>query len=547
MNGVKRSFSTPVRTIGVLFFIFTQLIWLPRAVFRGNEFERLPINFPKFAFPPMAIVDSVVFALFSVASVIFALNVLNYRGGFRPADVDVLFPTPVDPRTVLALRVLRDIWVSLLMPLVMGVLLWRPAKFGWASLVTGLPNPALANSALRVAAIAYFLLAIAWVWIGYATSLVFSKTDERTDRLRTAAGWILTVVVLGFGALVALRLKAGPFPDGAIVVAQSWDVRAVLFLATAATNLSMSTLTGSTIEALWGLGILLGSTALAIIVARANTAWMYEAAAMKANVTESTRQLRRSGDVMALVAQRAREGKVKAGRAGWLSGLTVRGPAALLWKEALVIKRSSVWGIVLFVALSIGVSVLAASLPLSRGRIDGFFLLGLQAMLLIGPTMGTAQSGFIESLRRIDLVKPIPLKAQHVVFLEIVAKAFGPVLTSALGLLAALVVKVQLWPFVLSGLIMFPALTLALSGVSLLLVVLLPDVEDPTQRSFRGLATMLGMFAGTLPPLVLFGLLIWLKLPPPVAALPTALVMVVVTWLTTALAGRVYEDFNPAE
>ena len=94
---------------------------------------------------------------------------------------------------------------------------------------------------------------------------------------------------------------------------------------------------------------------------------------------------------------------------------------------------------------------------------------------------------------------------------------------------------------------MFPCMTLALSAMSLLLVLLLPDVDDPTQRGFRGLATLLGFAAMTGPPIVVFAGLAWLKVPIFATSCVAGATMVALAWLCSMVSGRIYESFNPAE
>ena len=551
LNGVKRAFSSPTRTLGVLFFIGVNLWWLPRAFFTGSTpgLEELARMGHKLQLPPLAVIDAGVFGIYCTVTMIFVLSLFNHRAVFRAADVDVLFPTPVSPKTVLTFKVMRDISLTLVMPLFMAVILWRPVKIGWASLFSNVQNPAIANSALRVALVAYFLSAIAWVWLGHASSLVLSKPDVKTDRIRSVLAWALALGFLGFVATVGLRARQGEFPDNLVQIARSFDVRSVFFMASAATSLTMSTLNDSWIQAAIGGGSLLLVIVIAVTVARHQTAWLYEQAALRTNVTEATRQLRRSGDMMAIAVQRAQSGRLKAGKSGWLQRVTVKGPYALVWKEAIVTRRSNMTTTVLFAVMSFALSYVACLFPSQRlgNEFGGVFLLIFQSMIMLGPAMGFAQAGFIESLRRIDLLKPIPFASQTIVFFEVVCKAAGTWLAVAVGMLTAIVLKPALWQYAVGGLILFPSLTLALSAVSLLLVLLLPDFEDPTQRGFRGLATMLGMLAVSGPPVALFAGLIWIKVPVVLAALPTALIMIGLAWVATTMAGRVYEDFNPAD
>ncbi len=75
-----------------------------------------------------AVVDAVVFSVFAAMSIFLLVSILSPRGGFRQPDIDVLFPTPVNPRIVMFFRMFRDYLVTLLSPLLLamfgGRLVW---------------------------------------------------------------------------------------------------------------------------------------------------------------------------------------------------------------------------------------------------------------------------------------------------------------------------------------------------------------------------------------------------------------------------------------
>lgn len=551
INGIKRAFSSPTRVIGVLFFIVAQFSWFGRFFFQEGLSSMDGLGMPKggLKLPPMAVIDAIVFGAFCVFMLLFVFNLFNNRTLFRSADVDVLFPTPVDPKTVLVVRVLRDVWISLIVPLVFSILLWKPVKVGWASLFQGIKDPSMANTTLRVGTIAFFLSAIAWVWIGHALSLLMLKPDVKTERWRNALSWTVGLLYLGYLGWLYFKVNTGTWPQTLLDVANDWDVRAAFFLATAATSLTMAPLTGEWAPGILGLTVLVATSIGAIALARSKTRWMYEAAALRANVAEASQKLRKSGDLVAMAVSKAQSGKTRAVRQKWIHRVTVRGPLAMVWKEALVQGRISPWMIYSFSLLSVGLSFMLAKLKLASGNVigQGAFILFVQSMFILGPAMSSSQSGFIESLRRIDLLKPIPFASRTIVFFEVVSKAMGSWVVSTLGLIAAWVANPALWQFCFGGIVMFPCMTLALSAMSLLLVLLLPDVDDPTQRGFRGLATLLGFAAMTGPPIVVFAGLAWLKVPIFATSCVAGATMVALAWLCSMVSGRIYESFNPAE
>lgn len=486
--------------------------------------------------------------MFAVVSALSTFTLFGYTGTYRSADVDVLFPTPVSPKSVVVFRVLRDVWIQTVLPLVLALVFYRPVKIGWTGLFTGVQHPESANSVFRVGMIAYFMSAIAFVWLGHGLSLAMSRPDDRTDRLRTLLTWGCVALVLVPALIVNLQARNVYLPDGLVPIAQQAWLRTVFPLATAATWITMSAFTGDPTGAFVGASVLIGFMVLGAWLATRSTDWMYEQAAMKAQVTEGIRAAARSGGGMfAMASLRAQSGKLKAGKWGWFQRLTVRGPLAMLWKELLVFRRSGVWMFVFNLALSLLMAGLACTLMDRRPRTAGVLLLVMEAAIMIGPALGQSQAGFIESLRRIDLLKPLPFSSMRVVLVEVVSKAAPPIVAALGGLIVTPFVRSSMAPAAIAGLIVFPPLTLALSAVSLLFVVLLPDIEDPTQRGFRGLATLLGMVAASGPSIAVFSALVAFKTPLPLAALPAAVLALGATVLVAWLAGRVYETFNPSE
>src|SRR5271165_4831663 len=81
----------------------------------------MPASLPKLAYPVSQILDGVVFALFMLLSIGLILQLSSYNRTITAADVDVLFPTPVSPRIVMTLRVLRDYLAALLIPIIIGL------------------------------------------------------------------------------------------------------------------------------------------------------------------------------------------------------------------------------------------------------------------------------------------------------------------------------------------------------------------------------------------------------------------------------------------
>lgn len=175
-------------------------------------------------------------------------------------------------------------------------------------------------------------------------------------------------------------------------------------------------------------------------------------------------------------------------------------------------------------------------------------LLLMQAIGVMSITLPLAQVGFIEVLRRVDLLKPLPFKSITMSIWEVAGRSILSVLTSVIGAAGAVALTPGVWKAALAAVILSPGVSFLLSATVFLMTVTFPDFDDQTQRQFRGIVTMLAIALFGLIPALVF-LVPWLgfKWPayiPAVAASALALGMGVIV---CAMAGKSYESYNPSE
>jgi len=550
INGVKRAFSSGPRIIGLLFFS-SYYIWL---MTRGMVPHVGVGNFGMFgeiSMPPLRFLEAIVFAIFLLLTVFLSMGIFGYKGGFKAADIDVLFPTPMEPRTVLVFRLFRDYAITLIAPLFFMLIFFaQPAAMGWSSLTAKLGSIQSAGLALRCMSLSYFLLVIAWVSIGYAASLYFGRPGAFFDRAKVITGWALALVLGGSLGWVIYQLSNVQSPEAAVSVAFQVFPRTIFFLASFATWLTMAPIAGNLGEALLGFGGLILTSYLAMRVAMAQSPWVYEQTAIRIAAAGNQMKYKRQGDMYAMTAALAQRKGFKVRRLKSIEGAKWTGAKALVWKELLLLRRTSAVFTWLMAVVSVGTTV-AICFPYRTdhmGQIGGMLLLFIQGVLLMSSSGGMAQAGFIENMRRIDTLKPLPFKCPTIVGFEIAAKALPSIVTMTVSMLVALALNIELWPYAVSGLIILPVAALSISALSMLVVLLLPDFEDPTQRGFRGLVWMLGLVAFTGPPLALFGALVGLlKAHLVVAALPATGMMLAMGYLAVLGSSKLYLDFNPSE
>lgn len=549
INGVKRAVSSPKRITGLI-LIIAYYFWFfirPGLVASNpHKMDRFAAQFGQFSIP---LVDAVLFGLFAGISLLLAFGIFATKGGFKPADVDVLFPTPVSPKLVLGFRIVREYLGTLIFPLLMVLLMLPASKKGWGGLFH---NAKAGDSALAMKSMsaAWILMALCWVAIAYASGMFVNRSDLKSDRNKKIIGWGMAIVVLATGAFLYFELSSVRNMNDALAVAQHPFLRIVFFTATAATHMAMAPLSGNLLDALLGAGMMVGIIVAAIWAAMTQAGWMYDQAAVKGFGQLEARQLRARGDMVGEAVSRAQKGKKKQYRKRWLHRLKAYGVWALVWKELFIQTRSA--GTLLAIMLIPGtVFGLVPVFALRDGtKAAPFMFLGFQAMLILMITMNMAMSGFIEVLRRVDLQKPLPFSPFANVFSEVVSKAVWGILISVLSCAVVVVLQPQWWAFVVAVLLFNPGLSIVMSASIFLITVLFPDEDDPTQRQFHRLVMLLAVVIAAAPGfgIAVGGLIVpALRDLPFIPALFGGLLHLAISAVIVLLASRLYASYNPTE
>ncbi len=547
VNGVRRAVSSPRRLIGLIFFVL-YYVWIFRPF---NPVGRNTFNpaRAKWDFPALPVIEAVIFAGFCFLTLILAMGVFSYRGGFKPADVDVLFPTPVSPRLVVIFRLVRDYLLTLFAPLFFAIFLYRPASAGWTVLFRKLPHPETSGQVLRTATIAWILTSVAWVSLGYGISLYFNRPEERIERLRTRLGWALGILFASAILYIALGFRMAEEVSDLAALSQSPFLRTTFVLATAATWLTMAPLQGSWLGIILGAGTLLGAATAGIALAFRQTEWLYEEAAARTDQSLQTRQLQRKGDYYGIVAEQARSGKFKVRRRSWMYRWKAKGHLALLWKEYFLQGRGGRGLYLIFPLVGVAGSLLPVlSLKDTMGPAVGPFLLFMQLLIAFMCTASVSQTGYLEILKRVDLQKPLPFSPGTIIFMEVFAKSILGTICCAAGSLAVLAFAPGLWQICLTSLLGLPSMTLLLSSIFFVVIILFPDIDDATQRGFRGLVQMLAVVLFCGPSVGIFAILtLILHWPFLTAVIPFIGINIGLSIFASVVAGGLYASFNPSE
>ena len=131
--------------------------------------------------------------------------------------------------------------------------------------------------------------------------------------------------------------------------------------------------------------------------------------------------------------------------------------------------------------------------------------------------------------------------------MEVIGKSVGPLLIAFLIVIVNIIVNPSAWQLWGTALIGLPSIALLVVGVQFLVILLFPDVDDPTQRTFRGMMQFLGSVFAVAPSLIVFALLAYLGLPIVLAALLGAAINVGILTLLNSFSAIRYAGFNPSD
>ncbi len=551
VNGIKRAFSSPKRLISVLVGLgyYVGLVLRPweqkpdKLV--TNSIGKLPAIDPSW-------VNHGLFISFAFVSLIFALSIFGFRNTFKPADVDVLFPTPVSNRLIMFFRLFRDQFATLLLPLFFLIFAYKPT-LAFASAARD-KNPLAFSQAIQGGILGWFLLSLAWVGISYAVSFLIAKYETKANLISKGYSIALALFITGVFALSFYQIRIASSWDSVVTISSHPLVRIPLFIPWAATSASLGIYNGSPTEFFLGLGVMVALIGGSLYYASRLSDYMYDQAATRGFQAQTMRDMQRKGDWTSILVAQAQQGKVKRGRiAAQFQHLKFRGGWALIYKEILIQARTGILGNIILMLVLTMFAILFLSIPELEKNIGKsvdyapMFYLGMVGFVAVNIASLQAIAGYQETLRKVEVIKPLPLTPAQIAFYETGSKGIVSMAVSVLPFLVGFIYRPALWQYHISGILGAPLASLALVGVTFLIVVLFPDFDDPTQRSFRGIMQLLGMLIVLLPTIGIYALATVIHVNMIIPALVSGVINIGILVLTSTLAGRFYADFNPTD
>ncbi|MEW5883714.1 MAG: putative ABC exporter domain-containing protein [Armatimonadota bacterium] len=541
VNSVRRALQSPTRLIGVLFLVAWWFSIVGANFFRyerrgAGAIEALPSE----VYP---ILRLVVIGGFLVVLVLRLLMSFRPPGNYQGADADVLFSTPVNPKAVLLHRFVIDYVFTLLFPLIVLLFGGRQTWRGFEFLARGVENPALVG---RMALGAFLLLSLFGVAASYAIGLAINRD---TPGGRRARRWF--AILLGAAGAYLLGAAAGAVRSedslaAFLALADSWFARVLLFPVTAAADMALGLAEGRAADAWLGLGVLVGGSAALIWAARRQAAWLYDMAARQIGGVQARREAQQRGDMFSIYGLYARQGKLKPRRPPFIYGWRAKGAWAIVWREAVLQTRA--FGAMMLMMLVVLAFLSALPFIAEDERNAGaVFFLPVHLLMVFSFALAVAQGGFLETLRRTDVQKPLPFSMSTLCLMDILGKSLLP---AVMGVASGLMLLVGMWrtpDYGLAALLSFPALACAVVAVQLIVILNFPHVDDPTQRGFRGMVQFLAGAIAVGPSVVVAIIFALLDIPLTFAAVLSLLFSAGVVGVSAAVCGPLYARFNPAD
>lgn len=501
-----------------------------------------------------AMVQGYAFVLFSLASILMMAGLTAQTSVFKLADLDVLFPTPVSSKVILSLRMIRNTLSWLLLPIVVFLFTAGPTL----ATVNALRASPVENlgAATQIAFLCYLLMAGIFSFLSYGVSLWLSRPVRESDRNRKIINTVLLLLGLSPFLYFGIGFYLNPAPETIPNLASAPVVRALFPIAELSSQAIMAPVTGKPLLAL-SLVVLVGLMVLAFRFALSQSRYLYELAASTSAALGEMSDVAKTGNMAALQAIQARQGRIKAKNSKLLSQWQARGIWAFVWRDLVEKIRTRSWvlaALILMPSLMIYLTFWfvdsGIATPSTAGRttrITQMSLLFSPAALIMMGTQ-TGQQVLFNLLKRVDLLKPLPFNAYQLVMADVLSTLSFAVLCSLPAFLFTVIAGISQLPLILSCWILAWMLLAMNYSIGCIANLLFPDIEDATQSGIRSLVYLIGFMTLIILPIGAFvGLHVALKWHPFIALWPSAIMIAVVVFFGLQLAGRLYRNFDPRE
>ncbi len=544
INGIRRALKSPGRLVGIIILVvYWGMILMRQPSSRTNPF--MPPGAPSIHLPPEQVIFAVIFALFLGILMFRALMMFSPPGNYRAADADVLFPTPVPPAYIMIHRFIVDYFFTLFFPLLIYLLVRRNGMRGIEPFFKDLP-PGSVQQIGKSLFVAFFLVSLFAVAFTYAVGICINRATKQSQVGRVAA----EAAYFGAIAWLGIEIARAVFSDqpGAhlVALANSAIMKIVAFPAAAAANLALSPLHPGSAQAFLSAAILIVGSVLLFVFAASQAPHLYDMAARRSIPASQRREAMRAGQTNLIWTRAAIEGKLSKRSLKIIQKARLQGSAALVWRDLVLQYRLFLWAVIPIALLLTAAAALPLLDDLQRKTVWATFA-SLVVLMLPMMTPALTQSGFQETLQRSDLIKPLPFPLLSICLMDSLAKSVVPTVCGWCAACIMLALMPSQWPFAVAIFVGFPSVAFFSASISWITIILFPDLNDPAQRTMRGLAMMLGFLAIYLPGVLIVGGGLWLKFPILILMLPAALLYACLGYIACTISVPLFIRYNPAE
>lgn len=544
VNSVRRALHSPSRLIGFLMLVGWWFLIISGRLSDRQAAPPIPGGI-QLDLPQESVVFSLLFPAYLMVFVMRGFTMFRVPGIFRGADADVLFPTPIAPWKVLLHRFVIDYLITLLIPLLMLLFAGPGASRGIEFLFKNIPNPEAARWVGKLIILAFLLVSLFGVAFSYAVALYINRDTEVARRVRRLVMGSLIALILALSAAIALAALSQKPGIALVELASHPILRTLAYPAAAATDLAISPLYAHVWPAYLGFAFLTGGSILCMWIASKQAHHLYDMATRQLAAGEY-RQASRAGDYGRVAALKAQSGRLKPRRIPILSGLSMSGKWALVWKDSIIHLRSSFSLLVLFTLTLVALSALALVDTRQKGQ-GALFVLPIQILMFVSLSISVSQSDFLETLRRVDVQKPLPFTPWTISLMEVIGKWIPLAFMALVGGISLLLFATTRPDIGLVSVFALPSVALCVVAAQWVVILAFPHYDDPAQRALRGILQFLASAFALLPALLVFVLMTALGVPILIAVLPGVLINVGIAVVLVTLAAPLYAAYNPAD
>lgn len=534
VNGLKNILTTPKKLIPVILIGFWLITSLGSNIFLYSMHSHMGRAVPALVMPELTF--SVIWAgIFSILSVIVVWVIYSALSEgslvFTLQQIDFLFPTPIDRRSVLLLKLISDY-------------LRYAATAAFVIFLGGsVIMPFVGNvSALPLAWIAVVSLLILAMNVSHTLKIV---TTYGMRKLQLAALVVKLVILAAVVMiLVTVGISYGSNHDAVASLAsalKNGPVR-VLFLPIAwCTDVVVGPLNGGVgrgMELLW----LLGLTTASFVVLIMRPENFYEPSLSVSARMAKVKAAARSGGWSAIRAEsRRRKGRTTYG-ASFIPPFG-KGAIATLWKSLIIMLRTSGQAIV-FASVLIPIAAALVGRYVVDNELRNFIGVVIPYFALLFAL--SAMNRMRNELQHTNIIKTMPIPGIRIVAAMVSEHWIIMLYFMGLIWISLLTFTPGVDPHYLN-LAFIAAVTCGLSLISIvaILTMMYPDMRDKLQQMIPNLLAFIFVGVGMLPTVIIVVIAAWLKLNLLLTTLMLLIVNSGVTWGALSIAGMLYDRYDP--